>query len=90
MAERPEDVSMVSQTSEPAVSDSDGKLYKYLLLIKNHPNINILNLRVGVISVKDEAFPRKCSWAFELNHLLFKDPTNIFFCHGQLTLQNNS
>jgi len=34
LAERPEDVSMVSQTSEPAVSDSDGKLYKYLLLIK--------------------------------------------------------
>ncbi|KAF1570672.1 hypothetical protein FQV11_0005356, partial [Eudyptes moseleyi] len=26
LAERPEDVSMVSQTSEPAVSDSDGKL----------------------------------------------------------------
>lgn len=25
MAERPEDVSMVSQTSEPAMSDSDGK-----------------------------------------------------------------
>uniref|UniRef100_A0A8C8ALA1 Chromosome 8 open reading frame 34 n=1 Tax=Otus sunia TaxID=257818 RepID=A0A8C8ALA1_9STRI len=34
LAERPEDVSMVSQTSESAVSDSDGKLYKYLLLIK--------------------------------------------------------
>lgn len=33
LAERPEDVSVVSQTSEPAVLDSDGKLYKYLLLI---------------------------------------------------------
>lgn len=78
MAERPEDVSMVSQTSEPAVSDSDGKLYKYLLLIKKTPNINILNLRVGVMSVKDETLPRKCSWAFELNHLLLKDPLTYF------------
>lgn len=76
MAERPEDVSTVSQTSEPAVSDSDGKLYKYLLLIKKTPNINVL--RVGVMSVKDETLPRKRFWAFELNHLLFKDPLTYF------------
>ena len=54
LAERPEDVSMVSQTSEPAVSDSDGKLYKYLLLIKKTPNTNILNLRVEVMAVKED------------------------------------
>uniref|UniRef100_A0A8B9TFK3 Chromosome 8 open reading frame 34 n=1 Tax=Anas platyrhynchos TaxID=8839 RepID=A0A8B9TFK3_ANAPL len=50
MAERPEDVSMVSQTSEPAMSDSDGELYKYLVPIKKtHPTI--LNLRVNFMSI---------------------------------------
>lgn len=53
MAERPEDVSMVSQTSEPAMSDSDGELYKYLVPIKKtHPTI--LNLRVNFMSVKED------------------------------------
>lgn len=57
LAERPEDVSMISQTSEPAVSDSEGKLYKYLLLIKKKKisrNTNILHLRVEVMPVKED------------------------------------
>uniref|UniRef100_A0A8V5FQ36 Uncharacterized protein n=1 Tax=Melopsittacus undulatus TaxID=13146 RepID=A0A8V5FQ36_MELUD len=50
LAERPEDVFVVSQTSEPVVTDSDGKLHKYLLLVKKTPNANILNWRIEVKS----------------------------------------
>lgn len=54
LAERPEDVFVVSQTSEPVVTDSDGKLHKYLLLIKKLPNANILNWSIEVKSVKED------------------------------------
>lgn len=47
MAERPEDVSMVYQTSEPAMSDSDGKL-DICCTSKKQTNNNILYLRVNV------------------------------------------
>uniref|UniRef100_A0A8C3D4G6 Uncharacterized protein n=1 Tax=Corvus moneduloides TaxID=1196302 RepID=A0A8C3D4G6_CORMO len=71
LAERPEDVSMVSQTSEPAVSDSDGKLYKYLLLIKN-PKHQHFEFESGGYVCKRLNTSGECSWAFELNNLHFK------------------
>lgn len=69
MAERPEDVSMVSQTSEPAMPDSDGKLYKYLVPIKKKTPHYLEFKSKFYVCKRRLNISRGCSWAHKLNHL---------------------